>query len=65
MESRINRTWKLQGPDSAEKVQEIIGPLKKVPKDRFFKENPGNSLGRIHRSVTHVKELLWAIANSR
>lgn len=32
----ISSTWGLQGPDSEKKkIQEIIGPLKKVPKDRF------------------------------
>lgn len=36
MGPRISSTWGLQGPDSEKKMQEIIGPLKKVPKGRFF-----------------------------
>lgn len=55
----------VKGPYSAEMVQVIIGLLKERQKGRFFKEKPGNSLGRIHRSVTHVTPgvlFLWAIA---
>lgn len=37
MGPRISSTWGLQGPDSEKQMQEIIGPLKKMPKGRFFK----------------------------
>lgn len=56
-EPSIHRTQELQGPDSAENVQEVIGLLKEGPEDMFFKEKLENSLGRIHKSVIHIREL--------
>lgn len=42
-----------KGACSAEQVQEMTGSLREGLKDKFFKEKPGNSLGRIHRDVVY------------